>query len=107
MVIYSAGNLFARMPSGDIVWLFSLGEKMAPGRVPGSDFVPSVAVEQAAIEEGKTVYSAYCSSCHGNNGVGSQGVGPNITVVTSADVVALAASEGKGKIPFFKEILSD
>ena len=107
MVVYSAGNLFAGTPSGDSVWLFSLDGKMGPGRAPGADSIPSVAVEQANIEAGKTVYSTYCSSCHGNDGGGSHGVGPNITAITSANVVALAAIEGKGKMPAFKEILSD
>ena len=107
VVVYSAGNLFAGTPSGDSVWLFSLDGKMGPGRAPGADSMPSVAVEQANVEAGKTVYSTYCSSCHGNDGGGSHGVGPNITAITSANVVALAAIEGKGKMPAFKEILSD
>jgi len=80
---------------------------MGPGRAPGADSMPSVAVEQANVEAGKTVYSTYCSSCHGNGGGGSHGVGPNITAITSANVVALAAIKGKGKMPAFKEILSD
>ena len=89
------------------MWLFSLDGKMGPGNAPGSDAIPSVAVEQANLEAGKTVYSTHCAACHGNDGGGSHGVGPNITAVTSSDVVAHTATEGKGQMPSFKEILSD
>ncbi|MFT7130661.1 MAG: mono/diheme cytochrome c family protein, partial [Gammaproteobacteria bacterium] len=77
-----------------------------PDRAPGAASIPSVDLEQANIEEGKTVFSSYCSQCHGNDGGGSHGVGPDITAVTSADVVAFTATQGKGKMPPFKEVLS-
>jgi mono/diheme cytochrome c family protein len=106
VVVYSAGNLFAGTPPGDSVWLFSLDGKMGPGSAPGSASIPSVDLEQANIEQGKTVFSTYCSQCHGKDGGGSHGVGPDIRAITSADVVAFTATEGKGKMPPFKEVLS-
>jgi quinohemoprotein ethanol dehydrogenase len=106
VVVYSAGNLFAGTPAGDSVWLFSLDGKMEPDRSPGSDSIPSVDIEQANLKEGKTVYSTYCSQCHGRDGGGGHGVGPDITAITSADIVAFTATEGKGQMPSFKEVLS-
>ncbi len=88
------------------MWLFSLDGKMGPDSAIDSGSIPRVDVERANIEEGKMVFSTYCSQCHGNDGGGGHGVGPDITAITSADVVAFTATQGKGQMPSFAEVLS-
>jgi alcohol dehydrogenase (cytochrome c) len=106
VVVYSAGNLFAGSSPGDSVWLFSLEGKLGPVAPGDSGIIPRVAVDRANVEEGAKVFASFCSQCHGEDGKGGHGVGPDVTTVTSPDIVAFTATKGKGQMPPFEAVLS-
>lgn len=106
VVVYSAGNLFAGSSPGDSVWLFSLDGKMGPVSPGDSGIVPRVDVASANVGEGGKVFASFCSQCHGEDGGGGHGVGPDITGVTDPNLVAQTATNGKGNMPPFGAVLN-
>ena len=106
VVVYSAGNLFAGSSPGDSVWLFSLDGKMGPVAAGDSGVLPKIDVASANVDAGANVFKTNCSQCHGEDGGGGHGVGPDITGFDSADSVANTARNGKGQMPAFGEVLS-
>ena len=106
VVVYSAGNLFAGSSPGDSVWLFSLDGKMGPVAAGDSGVLPRIDVASANVDEGAKVFASFCAQCHGEDGGGGHGVGPDITGLASADIVANTARNGKGQMPPFETVLS-
>lgn len=106
VVVYSAGNLFAGSSAGDSVWLFSLDGKMNQVRPGDSGVLPKVDVARANVENGEKVFAQNCAQCHGEEGGGGHGVGPDITGFDSVDVIAFTATKGKGQMPPFEGVLS-
>src|SRR5215831_3789012 len=106
VVVYSAGNLFAGTVPGDSVWLFSLDGKMEQVPAGQSGVLKRVSVSDANVEAGEKLFVQFCSQCHGENGGGGHGVGPDITKVDNPDLVATTASNGKNKMPPFGSVLT-
>ena len=65
-----------------------------------------------AAEDGKALYDAKCASCHGKDGVakpmakGSRSFNDAAFRSESADAIAQVTSEGKGKMPGYKDKLT-
>jgi quinohemoprotein ethanol dehydrogenase len=108
VVVYSAGNMFGGTPAGDSVYLFSLGGTLGPQDPPspGAIKVVSVSVADADAHNGSQVFAHICVACHGEEGKGGHGGGPDITAVTSPDVVANTVTNGKNKMPSLSQALS-
>lgn len=110
VVVLSAGNLFARSPKGDSLWLFALDGKMEPVAPPGTQ----AAVPAAPPPEGHTgaaidarkVFLTACGGCHGPAG---EGTGNGIPLGASKDAAKNAAiiRNGKGDMPPFAQVLAD
>jgi quinohemoprotein ethanol dehydrogenase len=108
IVILSAGNMFAGTPSGDSVFLFSLDGMLGPQDppMPTAAKATTVSVAEADTHAGSQVFTRLCVACHGEEGKGGHGGGPDITGVTSPDVVANTVTNGKNKMPPFSQTLS-
>jgi alcohol dehydrogenase (cytochrome c) len=109
VVIYSAGNMFGGTPAGDSVYMFSLEGTLGPSDppMPASARVVSVSVKDADTESGSAVFARVCVACHGEEGKGGHGGGPDITLMTSPELVAIAVTNGKNnKMPPFSQTLS-
>jgi quinohemoprotein ethanol dehydrogenase len=108
VVVYSAGNMFGGTPAGDSVYLFSLDGTLGPQDPPspGAIKVVSVSVADADAHNGSQVFAHICVACHGEEGKGGHGGGPDITAVTSPDVVANTVTNGKNKMPSLSQALS-
>jgi quinohemoprotein ethanol dehydrogenase len=108
IAIVSAGNNFAGSPTGDSLWLFSLD-----GAVPPSPPPQSLAAKATAISlnggdasAGALVFTRLCSACHGEEGKGGHGGGPDITQVVAAELIANTVISGKGNMPSFAASLT-
>jgi alcohol dehydrogenase (cytochrome c) len=108
VVIYSAGNMFGGTPHGDSVFLFSLNGTLGSQDPPQQGFtkVVSVSAKDADTHAGSRVFARLCVACHGEEGKGGHGGGPDITPVNSPDVVANTVTNGKNKMPAFNDSLS-
>jgi quinohemoprotein ethanol dehydrogenase len=109
VVIYSAGNMFGGTPAGDSVYMFSLNGTLGPSEPPAPITARnvSVSVKDADAQSGGVVFTRVCVACHGEEGRGGHGGGPDITAVTSPGVVATAVTNGKNnKMPPFAASLS-
>jgi quinohemoprotein ethanol dehydrogenase len=108
IAIVSAGNNFAGSPSGDSVWLFSL-----QGTVPPSEPPQALAAKATAVSlkggdpaAGGQVFAQYCAACHGEEGKGGHGAGPDITQVAAMELVATTVISGKNNMPAFASVLT-
>jgi alcohol dehydrogenase (cytochrome c) len=108
VAIVSAGNTFAGSPAGDSLWLFSLD-----GRLPPSDPPQALAARATAVSltggnaaAGALVYAQVCAACHGEEGKGGHGGGPNITKVNALELVANTVISGKNNMPPFAAALT-
>jgi quinohemoprotein ethanol dehydrogenase len=108
IAIVSAGNTFAGSPAGDSVWLFSLD-----GRLPPSDPPQALAARATAVSlkggdavAGALVFAQVCAACHGEEGKGGHGGGPDITKVTVLELAANTVIEGKNNMPPFAAALT-
>ena len=108
IAIVSAGNTFAGSPAGDSVWLFSLD-----GRLPPSDPPQALAARATAVSlkggnaaAGAAVFAQVCAACHGEEGKGGHGGGPDITKVTALELAANTVIEGKNTMPPFAAALT-
>ncbi len=109
VVIYSAGNMFAGSPGGDSVWLFSLVGTLGPSERPESlqAKAMTVSVKDADTAAGARVFAHVCAPCHGDEGRGGHGGGPDITSVHSPELVASTVTSGKGtRMPRFSKSLT-
>lgn len=109
VVIYSAGNMFAGSPGGDSVWLFSLDGTLGPSERPESLQAKAVtlSVKDADTAAGAQVFAHVCAACHGDEGRGGHGGGPDITSVVSPELVASTVISGKStRMPGFSKSLT-
>jgi quinohemoprotein ethanol dehydrogenase len=108
VAIVSAGNNFAGSPTGDSLWLFSLD-----GTLPPSDPPQALAARASAVTlkggdaaAGALVFMQYCAACHGEEGRGGHGAGPDITKVAALELVANTVISGKNNMPPFAAALT-
>ena len=117
VVVYSAGNLFARSPRGDSVWLFSLEGTLDPVPAPPIDAVlisedegaedaeADLAVTEPDLDAGRLVFSQTCAFCHGGDGTGGH-EGPSLSNADDRAFVAVTVRAGRNDMPAFGNILS-
>jgi alcohol dehydrogenase (cytochrome c) len=117
VVVYSAGNLFARSPRGDSVWLFSLEGTLDPVPAPPIDAVlisedegaedaeADLAVTEPDLDAGRLVFSQTCAFCHGGDGTGGH-EGPSLGNANENAFVAVTVRTGRNDMPAFGNILS-
>ena len=111
VVVYSAGNLIARSPKGDSVWLFSLSGTLEPADPPSSDSpgdreVPAPTEDRVPDPAlGQLVYIQACIFCHGDKGEGGHDGAP-LTAATNAEVIRRAVSQGQDLMPAFGTVLT-
>jgi quinohemoprotein ethanol dehydrogenase len=103
VAILSAGNNFAGSPSGDSLWLFSL-----QGTLPAAESPQELAARATAVSfkggnasAGAQVFAQVCAACHGEEGRGGHGGGPDITKVDAPELVASTVVSGKNTMPPF------
>lgn len=108
IAIISAGNNFAGSPAGDSLWLFSLQGTLPPSEPPEALAAKATAVTlnggNPAV--GAHVFAQYCAACHGEEGKGGHGAGPNITKVVALELVANTVISGKNNMPPFAATLT-
>jgi quinohemoprotein ethanol dehydrogenase len=103
VAILSAGNNFAGSPAGDSLWLFSLDGSVGPSEPPQALAARATAVSLngADASAGALVFARFCVACHGEEGRGGHGAGPDITKVSSPELVASMVVSGKNNMPPF------
>ena len=108
VAIVAAGNSFAGSPTGDSLWMFSLD-----GTLPPSDPPQALAARASAVTlkggdaaAGALVFMQYCAACHGEEGRGGHGAGPDITKVAALELVANTVISGKNNMPPFAAALT-
>lgn len=106
VVVYSAGNLFAGSPPGDSVWLFSLSGTLGSAAPPGGIDAQQISMEGANKEAGTHVFAQFCSQCHGENGKGGHGGGPDLSAVKDTRAIITTITSGKNTMPSFGSALS-
>jgi len=108
VAIVSAGNNFAGSPSGDSVWLFSLQGTLPPSEPPRALAAKATAVSFQGGDPaaGTQVFAQFCAACHGDEGKGGHGAGPDITKVATLELVANTVISGKNNMPPFAAALS-
>jgi quinohemoprotein ethanol dehydrogenase len=108
VAIVSAGNTFAGSPAGDSLWLFSLGGTLPPSEAPQAlaAKVTAVNVKGGDAAAGARVFIQYCAACHGEEGKGGHGAGPDITKVAAVELVANTVISGKNNMPPFAAALT-
>jgi len=91
-----------------------------PWKAPASanELVNPYLIEPLTLPQGQEIYTIYCASCHGNQGKGDGIAVKNLKIkpipVQNAQFTTQTngalfwkISEGRGKMPSFKELLSD
>jgi mono/diheme cytochrome c family protein len=108
IAIVSAGNNFAGSPAGDSLWLFSLDGTLPPSEPPEALAAKATAVTLNGGDPaaGAQVFAQYCAACHGEEGKGGHGAGPNITKVVALELVANTVISGKNNMPPFAATLT-
>ena len=108
IAVVSAGNTFAGSPAGDSVWLFSLEGKLPPSDPPQALAARATAVSLKGGDAtaGAQVFAHVCAACHGEEGKGGHGGGPNITQAVALELVANTVISGKNNMPPFAAALT-
>ena len=85
-------------------------------RIAGLVLLAVSTVAPALAQDGKSIYTSKCASCHGASGMADTGAGkamkvapatdPSVKSMSEADMIA-ATTNGKGKMPAYKGKLSD
>ena len=101
VVVYSAGNLFARSPPGDSVWLFSLNGTLGEVASPLHTVVTDVVLDGADAAAGAEPFARKCAQCHGTEGEGGHGGGPPLTRQLGADYLVSIVTNGGADMPAF------
>jgi quinohemoprotein ethanol dehydrogenase len=116
VAFYAGGNALAVTPHGDNLWLFALDGTLGPAPKPS----PGIGIQHVGgpvahtkagppnAANGKAVFSADCSACHGATGLGGNG-GPDLATIAAAknfDKVVQQVTNGGGGMPAFKGSLS-
>jgi alcohol dehydrogenase (cytochrome c) len=109
VVVYSAGNLFARSVKGDSVWLFALHGTMEPVE-PGTVAAPAGTGDLARLDPasadlaaGRKLYNQVCAFCHADSGVGGH---DGVPLVNATDTMSNAQViyTGRNKMPAFGSV---
>ena len=109
VVVYSAGNLFARSPKGDSVWLFALDgtmEQVEPAAAAGSgsgDPFAEMDPANADLNAGAQVYEQVCAFCHLGTGAGGHD-GVPLTNATDTLANARVIHNGLNQMPPFGSV---
>ncbi len=106
VVIYAAGNQFAGTPPGDHVWQFSLSGKVEQAEYAGPLTSNNFSMDGADANKGAEVYKRYCAPCHGDEGQGGHGGGPDLSSLSSTRLLISRVIDGKNTMPNFKTTLS-
>jgi quinohemoprotein ethanol dehydrogenase len=108
VAIVSAGNNFAGSPAGDSVWQFSLDGKLPPSDPPQALAARATAVSLKGgdVSAGALVFARVCAACHGEEGKGGHGGGPDITKSVPLELVANTVISGKNNMPPFAAALT-
>jgi alcohol dehydrogenase (cytochrome c) len=108
VAILSAGNNFAGSPAGDSLWLFSMDGKLGPADSPQEQAAKATGVsfKDGNASAGARVFAQLCTACHGEDGKGGHGGGPDITKVDSPELVASTVISGKNTMPPFAAALT-
>jgi alcohol dehydrogenase (cytochrome c) len=108
VAILSAGNNFAGSPAGDSLWLFSLDGRLPPAESPAEHAARATAVSFSGgnAAAGALVFAQVCAACHGEEGRGGHGGGPDITKVDAPELVANMVISGKNTMPPFAAALT-
>ncbi|MEJ2089235.1 MAG: c-type cytochrome, partial [Gammaproteobacteria bacterium] len=101
IAVYTAGNLFAKSPPGDSVWLFSLTGTLESVTPPLETDPADVSLEGADIAAGADLYARTCAACHGNEGKGGHGGGPSIERAMEPSYIVSIVTNGGGNMPPF------
>jgi alcohol dehydrogenase (cytochrome c) len=112
VLVYSAGNLFARSPKGDSVWLFALNGTLDQVAAPVMPTVRADAVvategvvNEPDINSGRIVFAQACAFCHGADGSGGH-EGPSLAAADDRAFVSITVRAGRGNMPAFGNILT-
>jgi quinohemoprotein ethanol dehydrogenase len=108
VAIVSAGNNFAGSPAGDSLWLFSLEGTLPPSEPPQALAAKAgaISVKGGDAVAGALVFARFCAACHGEEGKGGHGAGPDITQVNVPELVANTVVSGKNNMPPFAAVLT-
>jgi quinohemoprotein ethanol dehydrogenase len=106
VAIYAAGALFAQSAPGDSVWLFALSgtlDEVAPGKPPAVSLADTIGGAKA--EDSNAAVAALfvreCGQCHGADGKGGHGGGPDLTGPRDRGTVAAVVAQGGETMPAF------
>lgn len=105
VVVYSAGNLFAKSPPGDSVWLFSLNGTIDSVSPPLKTEAAQVSLEGADTKMGGEIYARICAACHGDAGEGGHGGGPSIAHAMEPGYIISVVTNGGENMPPFSTVL--
>jgi len=109
VVVYSAGNLFARSAKGDSVWLFALHGSMdqveaamagGTGTTDGVEVLDGLDPDSADLDTGARIYTQVCAFCHADSGIGGH---DGVPLVNATDTMSNARTiyAGRNKMPAF------
>jgi len=109
---FAGGSIYADGESGDSVWLFSLDgalDEPEPRAVAAPAFaadMPREAVTAANIERGRMIYAQVCTACHGESGLGGEGLGSPLDNGMAAAEIFAVVSAGRNLMPSFQAALT-
>ena len=112
VVVYSAGNLFARSAKGDSVWLFALhgtidqvesAPPLSPQSIADSRTLGRLDAADADLVSGAGIYSQVCAFCHADSGAGGHD-GVSLVNATSAKTNSRIIFTGQHNMPAFGSV---
>jgi len=109
VVVYSAGNLFARSSKGDSVWLFALDgtmeqvEAASTGGPASGDPFADMDPADANLNAGAQIYEQVCALCHLGTGAGGHDRVP-LTNATDTLANARVIHNGLNQMPPFGSV---
>ena len=126
VLVLAGGSPFAVGKRGDGVWLFGLDGTMGPLPEGAADLSPAemkpiapdhahdASAKAAAaaragppdLADGRKVYQATCSSCHGPKGEGGHMGGPPFNKGLAEDFIVSTAANGRKQMPAFGQVYS-
>ncbi|MCB1747655.1 MAG: PQQ-binding-like beta-propeller repeat protein [Gammaproteobacteria bacterium] len=108
VAVYAAGALFAQSPPGDNLWLFGLYgtlDELPPPSGPSA--AEALFAATADAPAGAELFQRYCGQCHGRDGSGGHGGGPNLHRALAPDHVLVTIRAGRGGMPAFAGTLDE
>ena len=117
VVVFSGGTLFAAgSKKGDSVWLFSTSGKLesfpiTAGRpmallYGGHETPITFASGSPDVSNGKKIFQTFCTACHDNTGLGSNGGANLMNASKDSKFIITTATTGRGDMPAFKDVLT-